>query len=236
MDSISLYCFSPTGGTKQVAETFCAALDTTTADLTVVAAPVFAGRIPALVAERLSQLDGKGKKAVALVVYGVRAYEDALLELTDVLTGRGFQVIGAGAFVARHSIVPQVGAGRPDEQDKEEIQEFAKKVMEKIERGEDSCVQVPGNHPYRERSKSSATPVSFDACSQCGGCVAVCPTEAIRIENGTVVTDPDKCIMCMACVYACPQKARLLPQPVQEGMNEKLGALLSVRRENEYFL
>ena len=33
---------------------------------------------------------------------------------------RGFQVIGSAALVARHSIVPEVGEGRPDEQDRKE--------------------------------------------------------------------------------------------------------------------
>lgn len=58
----------------------------------MVAAPVFGGRIPSIVAEKLNELEGHGKKAVTLVVYGNRAYEDALLELNNVVEDRGFQV------------------------------------------------------------------------------------------------------------------------------------------------
>ena len=252
LHTIDLYYFSPTGGTKKVAETFCREISKNTnminlgianqeisqasSDLIVVAAPVFGGRIPALVAEKLSNLDGNGKKAVALAVYGIRAYEDALLELTDVLNESGFQVAAAGAFNAQHSIVPEVGQGRPDAQDILEIQNFARKVSDKLENDVEIAVKVPGNHPYKERSQNSATPVSNNSCSQCGICITSCPTGAIQIENASVVTNPEKCMLCMACVSACPQHARMLPQPVQETMNQKLGALKAIHRENEFFL
>ena len=40
----------------------------------------------------------------------------------------------------------------------------------------------------------------------------------------------------MACTAACPENARVLPAPLQETMEQKLGALKDVRRENEVFL
>ncbi len=234
----NLYCFSPTGGTLKVAEALHNQLKNKT-DITVVAAPVYGGRIPALVVEELSKLEGKGRKAVALVVYGVRAYDDALLELTDTLKAQGFQVIAAGAFVARHSIVPEVGMGRPNEQDIADIETFAQKILDKLEQVKDAemdTLQIPGNYPYRDRSKVAATPITPSECVQCGSCINVCPTGAIKMENGTVATDLEKCILCMACVWACPQKMRALPPQMQEGMEQKLGPLKEVQRENEYFV
>ena len=84
-----LLYFSPTGGTRKVGETFCRGISDNmtmvdlcrqnevptipTDALTVIAAPVFGGRIPAIVAECLAKLDGTGRKAVTLVVYGNRA-------------------------------------------------------------------------------------------------------------------------------------------------------------------
>ncbi len=38
------------------------------------------------------------------------------------------------------------------------------------------------------------------------------------------------------CVASCPEHARILPPPMQEKMDQMLGALEAVRRENEYFL
>ena len=114
-DKMDMYYFSPTGGTKKVSSIFAAALGRDVwhnlvskqtisgkpqGELTVVVAPVFGGRIPSVVREKIKMLDGKGKKAVTIAVYGNRAYEDALLELNDILIEGGFTVIASAAFVA----------------------------------------------------------------------------------------------------------------------------------------
>ena len=104
--------FSPTGGTAAVAKAVTGGIgqvvdlshpvpETPVPDNAVLlaAAPVFGGRIPAVALERLAALKGSGP-AVALAVYGNRAWEDALLELKDALTAGGFQVVAAAAFVA----------------------------------------------------------------------------------------------------------------------------------------
>ncbi len=252
LDKTDLYYFSPTGGTRKVAEILSQGLseEVHSVDLgvrgegveapesgtVVVAAPVFGGRIPAIAAERLRQLEGNGKKAVTVVVYGTRAYEDALLELNDIMREKGFQVVASAALIAQHSIVPEVGKGRPDGQDREEILSFAKKVLERSQEGTDSPVDVPGDRPYKAGMNMPVTPLSLPSCVQCGKCASVCPVGAIRSENGAVVTDPEGCMLCMACVAACPEHARILPPPVQEQMDQKLGALRSVRRENVFFL
>lgn len=247
-----LYYFSPTGGTKKTAELFCAGLAEHTegidlcsrepepkqpeSGLVVLAAPVYGGRIPSIAADKLTKLNGKGKKAVTLAVYGTRAYEDALLELNRTAEESGFEILASAALVARHSIVPEVGAGRPDEEDKAEILAFAQKVSQKLEQGAGNPVKVPGNFPYKPEMSVTATPVSLPSCTKCQRCVSACPAGAVRLEQGATVTSLEKCILCMACVAACPEQARILPPPMQGNLEEKLGALKSVRRENEYFL
>ena len=249
LQNIDFYYFSPTGGTKKAGEAIAAALaesvnaislaaktvSAPASDVVVVTVPVFGGRIPALVSDRLRQLKGMGKKAVTAVVYGVRAYEDALLELNDVMTDCGFEVIASAALIAQHSIVPEVGAGRPDAADIAEIGQFAERVLNAMENGSTGIVSVSGNHPYKESMKSSTSPVTLDSCGRCGFCVSVCPTDAITISDEDIVTDNEKCMMCMACVAKCPAKARILPPPVQDALNQKLGVFRDVRRENEFF-
>ncbi len=46
-------------------------------------------------------------------------------------------------------------------------------------------------------------------CTQCGACVAVCPTGALYVNRDTmeVMFDIDKCIACELCVPACPPRA-----------------------------
>lgn len=247
-----LYYFSPTGGTKKVGELFSngisknikkinlglrdAQIENPQGDLTVIAVPVFGGRIPDFTTSQLKQINGKGKKAVTLVVYGNRAYEDALLELNNVVKAQGFQILASAAFVAQHSMAPEVGKGRPDEQDKKEIIVFAKKVLSKIEANDETTVEVPGNYPYKEAKGMPVTPISLKTCHLCGKCEKACPTGAIIIKNQIVETDADKCMLCMACTAVCPEHARILPMPVQEKMEQMLGTLKTVCNENQFFI
>lgn len=249
--AVDFYYFSPTGGTKRAGEIFCRAIagkanemnlasggmaGETDGALGVLAAPVYGGRIPALAIDRIRELNGKGKKAVLLAVYGNRDYDDALLELKDAACACGFIPVAAAALIAQHSIVPEVGAGRPDAQDEAYIAAFARKVLEKLDSGAETVVEVPGNHPYREGMNLPVSPVSLENCDGCGKCAALCPAEAIRLADGRPETDVQKCMLCMACAAHCPRKARILPPSLQASMNEKLGALKNVRKENICFL
>lgn len=252
LNETALYYFSPTGGTKKagriLGEGIAKAIKEINLgekvketlqpenDLIIVAAPVFGGRIPEMITEKLKKIEGKGKKAVTLVVYGNRAYEDALLELNQTMEGQEFQIVASAALVAQHSMAPEVGQGRPDELDKKTILDFSKKVLEKIEKDIQDTVKVPGNYPYKKGMDMPVTPISLPSCKQCGICEKICPADAICIENGSVTTSPEKCILCMACTSACPEHARILPPSLQEKMGQMLGALKNVRNENEFFL
>jgi ferredoxin len=46
----------------------------------------------------------------------------------------------------------------------------------------------------------------------CGACVGVCPTEALKFERPAmkVMLDPDSCVACAECVTACPVRAMKL--------------------------
>lgn len=136
--------FSPTGGTEKVSCLVAGALDknTVTVDLTdsgldfhevsmtkddvaVISVPAYAGRVPAVVVDRLNMVHGNGARAVLVCVYGNRAFEDTLVELEDVAKHAGFRVIAAVAAIAEHSIARQFAAGRPDAQDAAQLAEFA---------------------------------------------------------------------------------------------------------------
>ncbi|MEI3168124.1 MAG: hypothetical protein V8S58_09405 [Lachnospiraceae bacterium] len=145
--------FSPTGSTKRVTEWITERiadnreaewLDLTDAvssrpdytftehELAVVGVPVYGGRVPETARERLQKLHGKRTPAVLIVTYGNRAYEDALLELSDILKEQGFIPAAAAAVVTEHNIAHVYGAGRPDEKDKKEMTAFAEAVREKL--------------------------------------------------------------------------------------------------------
>ena len=216
--------FSPTGGTRRVADAIAAGfsvpvaqMDLTKADSTVTLGendglmavlPVFAGRVPQIALERLSALKGNGQKAVAVVVYGNREYDDALLETKDALEANGFRVIAAAAFIAEHSIVRSIAAGRPDAGDEALCRQFAADVMAKTD--DAAPVQVPGNPPYKALKPSAFHPAAKENCVKCGACAEQCPVGAIGMDDPSQ-TNHDLCINCMRCVEACPVSSRALP-------------------------
>ncbi len=215
--------FSPTGGTKKIAASIAAGfkipvveMDLTKADSAVTLGendalmavlPVYAGRVPQVSLERLSVLKGNGQKAVAVVVYGNREFDDALLETKDALEAGGFQVIAAAAFIAEHSIVRSIAAGRPNAEDEALCRQFAADVMAKAD---GAVVQVSGNTPYKEVKPSAFHPAANEACVKCGVCAEKCPVGAIPLDDPSQ-TNNDLCINCMRCVQVCPQQCRSLP-------------------------
>lgn len=241
--------FSPTGGTKRSADLLSAAWSEKTEidlmdrkadftkifteeDICLVAVPSFAGRVPAVATERLKKMQGGGAKAVAVVVYGNRAYEDTFVELEDTLKDRGFQVIGGAAVVAEHSIFREYAAGRPDEEDALQLKEWSQKLKAKAEKGGE--VSFEGDRPYKPLGAIPMIPKA-EICQNCGKCVSRCPVGAISMADPKK-TDAEKCIVCMACVAECPIQARKVDPAILAGAKERLKAGLEGRKENELFL
>ena len=44
-------------------------------------------------------------------------------------------------------------------------------------------------------------------CCYCGGCVGVCPKDALLLEEIALSVDSAKCVKCGACVKFCPVEA-----------------------------
>ncbi|MCC8155352.1 MAG: EFR1 family ferrodoxin [Tannerellaceae bacterium] len=45
-----------------------------------------------------------------------------------------------------------------------------------------------------------------DACTSCGLCRKICPTNTIHMEKGKPAWN-DTCIQCVACIHRCPERA-----------------------------
>lgn len=246
--------FSPTGGTRRVAEILTKALggaaeeiDLTKAgadysaielardDTAVIAVPSFGGRVPAVAAERLGKIKGNGARCVLVCVYGNRAYEDTLAEMRDVAEKSGFRVIAAAAAIAEHSIARQYGAGRPDAEDEKELEGFARRIAEKIEKGCESAPAVPGSRPYKPLPAAKLVPQAGEKCVKCGLCARNCPVGAIDLKDPANV-DGEKCIGCMRCVSICPKKARDIAPAMREAVANMLKEPCASRKENELFI
>ena len=46
-----------------------------------------------------------------------------------------------------------------------------------------------------------------ERCIYCGGCVSVCPKDALTLKEIRMKVDPKKCIDCGICVRFCPVEA-----------------------------
>ena len=212
--------------------------------LAIIGSPVYTGRVPLPMISKLFGLKGNGGPAVIVVLYGNRAYEDALIELRDIVTEAGFNVIAAAAFIGEHSYsnpATPVAAGRPDNEDIARATAFGNRVREKIATLNSikdlAVLTVPGNHPYKERGAlSNISPDTIEEiCIKCGQCASVCPTGVV-IVGDAVVTDKSGCIRCCACVKICPTKARVMREPRIQQVVEQLTVKCSARKEPELYL
>jgi len=41
-------------------------------------------------------------------------------------------------------------------------------------------------------------------CLACGGCISVCPKDALSMCAGKAYVTPNKCISCAICIKICP--------------------------------
>ena len=244
--------FSPTGGTKKVADIVAKGTKLYTKeidlikepdklmkvrfekeDLCLVAVPSYGGRIPSVVTDMFRNARVNGTKAILVAVFGNRAIDDTLLELQDVLEASGFVCIAGMEAVAEHSLMHQFGTGRPDQQDEKELLEFAVKIMQSDET--QRTPKFPGNRPYREYGGVPLKPAANGKCTSCGLCAKECPAGAIPL-NTPKLTDKDKCISCMHCVAVCPKKARNYSKLVSFIAGRKMKKVCSGRKENKLYL
>ena len=200
-------------------------------ELVVFGLPVYAGRVPNLLLPFLQRrVRGENTLAVPVCLYGNRNFDDALIELRNVLSGNGFRPFAAGAFVGEHAFSRVLGAGRPDETDLTDARRLAMIAAERISKAvsgkedwEYLPVSVEGHEPvrpyYTPRDRNGV-PINIlkvkpktdpEKCVRCGLCASICPMGAI--DPADVSSVPGTCIKCCACEKRCPVSAKYFDDP-----------------------
>lgn len=208
-------------------------------DLVILALPVYGGRIPAVCDEYVKALKGDETPVVLLATYGNRRIDDALAEMEDIMTERGFKVIGGAALVGRHSFSDEIAGGRPNAEDLAGAAEYIKAVVAKggvaLEKG-----VLPGNRPYKERGTAPNTmrPSTTDACINCKLCAKKCPQGVISLENPKeFAKGAEFCLRCNRCVVNCPVKAKVFDSEAYAGMVANcIAGFGKPDKENVYYL
>ena len=256
--------FSPTGTTKKVVQGIANGinpdtmkliditkpeareypLQTSENELLIVAVPVYMGRVPALLNKWLNTIQAHHTPTICVVVYGNRVYDNALLELKNIVMNRGCIPLACAAYIGEHSYsnseIP-LAQGRPDKDDLNHAKVFGQKIHKKLQSisqiSQISDVTVPGTYPYG--GITELWDVDFievnNQCIKCGTCAEVCPVGAIDSEDSKMI-DQVECITCCACIKNCPQNARTMKEGSVKDVAKRLYERYKERKKPQYFL
>lgn len=243
-----VFYFSPVGGTKTVADlitnqtgAIIQELTTPSMDVSLDAdtlaffcVPVYAGRIPKPMYDRMKCVKGNNTPCVPVAVYGNRAVDDALLEMSELAGKYGFRTVGGIEMIAPHSVDQSIAYDRPDQSDREKLSDYIAKLMAMESFRE---VRMPGDPNYAKR-KMKDFPIypkaSRKDCIGCGICYKYCPAEAIKAKR--MKTIKRKCINCMRCINICSTQTRHIPKAMELAAHVMLKATCSGRKEPKFYL
>lgn len=204
-------------------------------DFAVIAAPVYGGKMAPIAKERMKNFSADSTPCILIAVYGNRAFENALNDMSEFVKSLGFVPVAVGAFVGEHSYsthVAPIASGRPDVKDIEDAMALGNAMGEKIKTRSLTEVDADALHDQpspqqslinfrnfvaayvqqqKEAPRMILPEIDPNLCNGCGQCVDVCPTGAIVEPVGSV--DASRCIKCCACVKICPSDARTLSSP-----------------------
>lgn len=227
--------FTGTGNSRYIARRIAAALDDEllsmndrikaedtssikTDDRLVIVTPTYAWRIPRLVESWLRRTEFHGAKQVWFVmtcggeIGNAAKYNHALCrekQLTD---------MGTAQIVMPENYIAMFNAPQAEE---------ARQIVDREELDIDRTISAiaasqaflpPRNNLYDRFMSGPVNPIFYsffvkakaftagDACTGCGQCVRLCPTNNITVQNGRPVWSGD-CTHCLACICHCPAEA-----------------------------
>nr|WP_326127064.1 EFR1 family ferrodoxin [uncultured Oscillibacter sp.] len=227
--------FSGTGNSRYAAQRIAAALgdellsmndrikegDTSpvkTDDLLVIVTPTYAWRIPRLVKNWLRRTEFLGAKQAWFVMTCGGEIGSAAKYNHALCREKQLDYMGTAQIVMPENYIAMFNAPQAEE---------ARQIVAKAEPDIDRAISaiatgqafpVPRNNLYDRFMSGPVNPIFYsffvkakafaasNACTGCGQCARLCPTNNITIQNGKPVWGGD-CTHCMACICHCPAEA-----------------------------
>ena len=210
-------------------------------DFAIIGLPIYYGRVPRIMVEFFRSIEAKNVPAALVMSYGNRGVDDALLEMKDICTEKGFLPVSAGAFVGQHSFTEKMGRGRPNTEDLKMATEFGAASAELVRKAasvEDLkalSLEVPGAFPYRPATDIPVAPsTDMDKCNGCMLCQQECPVQAINPLDPSDI-DGWRCLDCARCIQSCPQGAKALTFPALQEKITIMEAMFTAPKENQLY-
>ena len=230
-----ILCFTGTGNSRYIAERIAKALGdellsmndrikagdhspVETGKRLVIVTPTYAWRIPRIVQDWLAETGFPcGAQAWFVMTCGseignAAKYNRALCQEKQLTYMGTAQIIMPENYIAMFN-APQT----------EEARQIVARAEPDIDRvasaiAETQAFTPPRNNLYDRFMSGPVNPIFYsffvkanafaagDACTGCGQCAGLCPTNNITIQNGKPVWGGD-CTHCMACICRCPTEA-----------------------------
>lgn len=207
-------------------------------DLVVFGAPVYSGKVYQGALERFSRLRGQDTPCVLTVTFGNRAFDHALLQLSDFVRALGFLPIAGAALVGQHTY-GQIALGRPNPDDLAQNRAFASQIADLLAEGSLAQPNFPGDPSYAEKSgggRGRWRPLTdADKCVLCGLCAEECPEQAIDYSDFCTIAD-ELCCACFRCIRVCPTGAKNMDTPAYQEFAQGFTQRLAEPQSNAYFL
>lgn len=193
-------------------------LPVTTDERLVIVTPTYAWRIPRIVRDWLLKTDFPNAKQAWFVmtcgseIGNAAQYNHALCKEKQLTYMGTAQIVMPENYIAMFN-APQA----------EEARQIVSKAEPDIDRvisaiADSQTFPQPRNNLYDRFMSGPVNPIFYsffvkanafaagDACTGCGQCVRLCPTNNITMQNGKPVWGSD-CTHCMACICRCPAEA-----------------------------
>ena len=182
----------------------------------LVAAPVYAWRLPHVVEDFLRKCSFEGCREMGFLLTCGSSIGNAGAYAEKLCGELGLKYRGMADVVMPENFITMFKA--PSEKDEALIMEKArrrlKSVAEMMILGKDLTQKGPKLrvlstvvNPLFYKLFVTAGPFrTVDSCNGCGLCAKLCPLNNIRLEDGQPVWGKN-CTQCMACICGCPKEA-----------------------------